>query len=321
MSNTNHVYARFIRHHFLSNDLGGLMTTKRFALSALLACGLSGAASAATVFSEDFDSRTSGNVTAASDLGSDWVFTGSTYGAISSGTDKAYTTGSSGAQNGAGQNVFAEGAPFPNTFTVDPATAANKLSVDFDAVQVNSPNAATVAFETGSFGTQNAGSFKALVVRGLSEAGDEVFETFIAFGSGNGTRRIHHRAIGDTTYTRTGSSAGSPAGTQVYTNLPGTWNSTNATAKPSNLHGLTLTLENGQITYSVDAGTAGGTLSFALSNTDNLASLEFTSFQNGATGNAGYWLDNISVNGTLVPEPGSLALLGLGGLAMIRRRR
>lgn len=40
----------------------------------------------------------------------------------------------------------------------------------------------------------------------------------------------------------------------------------------------------------------------------------------GETGNH-TGIDNLSINGTVVPEPSSLALLALGGLAMIRRRR
>lgn len=32
-------------------------------------------------------------------------------------------------------------------------------------------------------------------------------------------------------------------------------------------------------------------------------------------------LDNLSINGTAVPEPSAIALLGLGGLLMVRRRR
>ncbi|MEM9347204.1 MAG: PEP-CTERM sorting domain-containing protein [Planctomycetota bacterium] len=36
---------------------------------------------------------------------------------------------------------------------------------------------------------------------------------------------------------------------------------------------------------------------------------------------SGGFIDNVVAEGTLVPEPGSLALLGLGGLAAFRRRR
>lgn len=36
---------------------------------------------------------------------------------------------------------------------------------------------------------------------------------------------------------------------------------------------------------------------------------------------AGARIDNVVIEGTLVPTPGTLALLGLGGLAMTRRRR
>lgn len=34
-----------------------------------------------------------------------------------------------------------------------------------------------------------------------------------------------------------------------------------------------------------------------------------------------YWVDNVTVETTVIPEPGSLALLGLGGLLIARRRR
>ena len=38
-------------------------------------------------------------------------------------------------------------------------------------------------------------------------------------------------------------------------------------------------------------------------------------------GNDDIWFDNFSADASPVPEPGSLALIGLGGLALLRRRR
>lgn len=48
---------------------------------------------------------------------------------------------------------------------------------------------------------------------------------------------------------------------------------------------------------------------------------DYVAFRNtGTFGDWDYIIDNVSVNAVPVPEPASLALLGLGGLAMIRRR-
>jgi hypothetical protein len=48
--------------------------------------------------------------------------------------------------------------------------------------------------------------------------------------------------------------------------------------------------------------------------------LEFTS-GTGSGGGHHLFLDNVAISGALVPEPSSLALLGFGGLALLRRRR
>jgi hypothetical protein len=47
--------------------------------------------------------------------------------------------------------------------------------------------------------------------------------------------------------------------------------------------------------------------------------LAFLGKQNINTDGFAYGIDNISI--AVIPEPGSLALLGLAGLAMLRRRR
>lgn len=57
------------------------------------------------------------------------------------------------------------------------------------------------------------------------------------------------------------------------------------------------------------AGASGGSLTIRLSHSSDDAT-----FRQGA-------YDNIRLDGTVVPEPGSLALIGLGGLLIARRRR
>jgi hypothetical protein len=55
---------------------------------------------------------------------------------------------------------------------------------------------------------------------------------------------------------------------------------------------------------------------------DNAATAFIRITLNGSTANAGNnRFDNIQLNATLVPAPGALALLGLGGLIVSRRRR
>ncbi|MFK7911370.1 MAG: PEP-CTERM sorting domain-containing protein [Akkermansiaceae bacterium] len=285
---------------------------------------------AALIFSADFDNGTSGAVDAIGDLGAPSVGTfttdnvvsgAATYGFITNAAsgDKAFTSG-----NDANTRMTVLGAGI-STFEASPSTSfrgvapTNRMYANFAAADITGGLGATVQFDTGAFGTQNLGAVKGLIVRGLSSVGDEVFETLITHGSGSGTRRIYAREVGDSTYTRSGTSAGAPQGTQVFTSIDA-WNGTNNTVEPANLNTLTITIQNGFVTYASESGTAGGTLSFAQnSGATDIAQLEFTSWNNNQGGNSGYWLDDVSVN--TIPEPSSTALLGLGGLALILRRR
>jgi MYXO-CTERM domain-containing protein len=68
---------------------------------------------------------------------------------------------------------------------------------------------------------------------------------------------------------------------------------------------------------------AASSFSLAGNATVNAASsIIFRITYNGATGGAGNArVDNLQINGTLIPTPGALALVSLGGLVAARRRR
>jgi hypothetical protein len=81
---------------------------------------------------------------------------------------------------------------------------------------------------------------------------------------------------------------------------------------------LTIDTDNTTVT-GTDTTFVGGKLTYSFDDADNNAQL-FVGFW--ADDSADYWtLDNVSFDGTAIPEPTTTALLGLGGLALILRRR
>ena len=302
-------------------------------LLAVLSPGLlSTAATGALVFSSNFDDGTTGAVDDIGDLGAPavgtWAFENAgtaSYGFVSAGVDRAFTTG-----NDANTRVTIPAAdgPLNTAFQASPGSTLGNQSVDnrlfanFAASDLTGGNSATVSFDIGSFGTQNSGAFKAVVVRGLSAAGGRGLRNVDRFGKwGEQTRFIYAREGGDTTYLRTAFNAGTPEGTRVFSGIPG-FNSTNNASPPGNLNTIDITLANGEVTYSSSGGNADATLTFGQNSAaTEISQLEFTSVNFNQNGNSGYWLDNVTVDSVVVPEPTTALLGGLGLLTLLRRRR
>jgi hypothetical protein len=85
--------------------------------------------------------------------------------------------------------------------------------------------------------------------------------------------------------------------------------------------GIDLLTIDGANTETLGAGTtfSGGALTYSFDDAVTSAEL-FIGFEADGTGD--HWtLDDVSFDGTAIPEPTTTALLGLGGLALILRRR
>ena len=98
----------------------------------------------------------------------------------------------------------------------------------------------------------------------------------------------------------------------------------------TDLSGFTDGDELGGVTYAPGAGPGPSdtpdTITVDFSSLGNLsagASFESRLYfvDDADTADKIFRVDNVTVNGDVVPEPGSLALLGLGGLCVLRRRR
>lgn len=85
------------------------------------------------------------------------------------------------------------------------------------------------------------------------------------------------------------------------------------------------TLVNGNEELLADGGPTNGwrLVTIDLGAYDGMSSVEidFNFISTGVVERVGWYIDDVSIEGTAIPSPGALALLGLAGLASRRRRR
>ncbi|MBK1830064.1 PEP-CTERM sorting domain-containing protein [Verrucomicrobiaceae bacterium R5-34] len=277
-----------------------------------LLAGVTSLSAATTFFDHDFDNGTNGDLAGSGALGSPVVGSITATGGHLGGN--VYTSGNNGSSNpitsvdGSFNDV---GTPAGNYLT---ATMASDITLAAGPVNVD--------FSLGIFGTNNSTVFKLVHVIGYSSSDDEVFQLTMRAGSGNATRELFARELGEDNTTFNGTSFSSIDGTKILDDIGIGMNSTNTSNAPSSLVNVSLTL-NGT---TWDASAASGTSTPATglnidSGATDLSYIQFfTSHEDNVNGqNKGIWVDDILV--TQVPEPSSVALLGLGGIALMLRRR
>lgn len=218
------------------------------------------------------------------------------------------------------------------TSVTDPVLGNNVLLIDQENPQVNPLNfdlvftdtlslsgmdTATFSFDVAA--RRTSGTSKTHYVTGYDSTGSEVFQLLLGDGAGFGPGTWSRQRPGYVTAAGGAASllAGSGLGEWYWYGADGSEADFDVT-KDAN---FVLTVGNGG--WDVTTTNAGGTTHTAAGlslfnggTASDLAGITITS--NGT--NAGNWWDNFSVQGTPVPEPSSLALIGLGGLAMIKRR-
>jgi hypothetical protein len=271
---------------------------------------------AATIFDANFDNSpftaalSSNAVTAVTDLGTPnvgtWSFNNLPVGRIavnSDSIDKALAVGES---NGNPIPNITEMADVSVKFGTLPDTEiADSGAGDVVKAELSQPGRfglpgeqTRIKFDWGCFGNNNSFNFKYCFVTGYDSSGRQVFELLFQAGNSAADRNLYARSATDALTTLYDTSTGVPQGTAIITGIPDI-NMNSIGLKPSDLLKVTITLTNNQVTYGIDRGTLGNTLTFNLNSAaTNITELRWSAIWNASrpNENKGYWLDNVSVN-------------------------
>ena len=298
------------------NPITGLRKTAKLAFAGLiLGLPVTAPAVPTTIFDSNFNDATASTaVTSVSGLGTlsagTWSFVDAVHGGISTdvGGDKAAAFSFTDTLPFTGMTVMpANGVAFGTSYPATKILDAGGSKPSALIANLASPgsftggDSTTISFKWGQVGLATSPSCKQAFVRGLDASGNEVFElVFTHLNPQTGCQVFARDASGDSSTVTGTLGTGTPEGTLLISAMPNTSHANANLVEPTGLLGVTVTLENGQVTYAFSKGTAtGNPLTYAVNSAaTTITKLEFSATYNStiSTGKVGYWLDDVVVS-------------------------
>lgn len=208
-----------------------------------------------------------------------------------------------------------------NVAMIDQGVGTLDLTLNLtNTVDLTGGSPVTIDFDVAARRTN--GNAKTIFVDALDSNGDIVVRLVVgdanAFGNGGGDRQ---RPGYDPT-----SAGNANTGNSTFGSPPGSfwWGADTSIASfdvGRDAH-LSLSIDASTFDFSTTSQTGVAFSATGLGNRDggtfdDIASVQLTSVGT----NHGIWIDNLVVTGTIVPEPSSVALIGLAGLGLLVRRK